>query len=120
MLANYRIVNGALDYVHETFKFKERQVLNYQPPTIPSTFKDYATMENFKVEGLTGGLSPAQVAEVYIDFLTKARLDPWTEFTNVRDPIIQRAIKNRLICQQSFGHGSEGGRGAPRQGEPGP
>ncbi len=99
MLANYRIVNGMLDYVYRNYRFKDGKVMAYQPPEIDENYKMYATTANFKVQGLTGGLSPGRVAEVYLTILKLAGLDPRKEYVFLRDTIIREAVKKRLGCQ---------------------
>jgi hypothetical protein len=99
MLANYRIVNGLLDYVRRNYRIEDDRVMDFLPPEIDDNFKKYATEDNFKVQGLTGGLSPARVADVYISVLKQAGLNPRTEYVYVRDTIIREAIKRMLGCQ---------------------
>ncbi len=99
MLANYRIVIGMLDYVHRNYRLKDGKVMAYQPLAIDENFKKYATTTNFKVQGLTGGLTPGRAAEVYLTILKQAGLDPTKEYVYLRDTIIREAVKKRLECQ---------------------
>ena len=101
VLANYRLINARLAYLYKNFTLQENRVLAYQPPQIDQKFLSEATKENFKVHGLTGNLSPEEVAKVYIDFVNKAGLTPSTESQFIRDSSVKRAVQSLLQCRQN-------------------
>jgi hypothetical protein len=98
MLANFRIINGRLDYLHRKFQNDKPQSLDFIPPKIDENYLRNATLESHKTEGLIGGLSPAAAAQVYIRYLRESGLDPRRESQYLRDRDIRRAVLNQLRC----------------------
>ena len=95
MLANFRIINGRLNFLYK-LDANEPRVLEFNPPKIDREFIESATMQNFKVEGLTGNLRPEEVASMYIKYLSEAGLNPKEEYKFIRDPSIRSEVAKKL------------------------
>lgn len=99
MLANYRIVNNRLAYLYDNFTLQKEKLKDFNPPKIDENYIKNAQLNNFKVEGLTGGLSAEEAAKVYIRFLSEAGLNPRVEAQFIRDPLVQKIVENSNQCR---------------------